>query len=131
MLEETQRTLDELKKKLRGQKDPNSGIPNDLYSHLNEVFNRIIKFHPYDAFDKFEEISHLVKQTTFNIEDPKYDFEINGNALEGQPRTLTNKKAIEHIERVKKLLQEKTIVSKQDKELLTKKQVFDLPNFVH
>ena len=60
--------------------DPNATVSKDLYNHLNEVFNRIIKFHPYDAFDKFEEISCLVKQTSFNPRDPKFDYEINGNA---------------------------------------------------
>ena len=79
MLTETQHTLEELKERLRNQQDPNSPVNKDLYSHLNEVFNRIIKYHPYDAFDQFEEISHLVKQTTFNITDPKYDYEVNGN----------------------------------------------------
>ncbi len=33
--------------------------------------------HPYDAFDKFEEISHLVKQTHLKIKDPKFDHEVN------------------------------------------------------
>jgi hypothetical protein len=79
MLEETQRTLDELKFNLRNQGDPDKQVDKDLYAHLNEVFNRIIKFHPYDAFDKFEEISNLVKQTNFKIEEPKFDFEVNRN----------------------------------------------------
>lgn len=33
--------------------------------------------HPYDAYDKFEEISLLVKQTNLKIKNPKYDFEVN------------------------------------------------------
>jgi hypothetical protein len=57
--------------------DPTAEVSKDLYNHLNEVFNRILKYHPYDAFDKFEEISSLVKQTNFNAKDPKYDFELN------------------------------------------------------
>ena len=59
MLQETQHTLEELKQKLRNQQDPNQAVSKDLYAHLNEVFNRIIKYHPYDAFDQFEEISHV------------------------------------------------------------------------
>jgi hypothetical protein len=47
---------------------------------LNEVFNRIIQFHPYDALDRFEEISNLVKETNFKLPDPKNDYEVNGNA---------------------------------------------------
>jgi hypothetical protein len=46
----------------------------DLYKHLTEVFNRILTNHPYDGYDKFEEISMLIKQTKFKIEDPKFDF---------------------------------------------------------
>jgi hypothetical protein len=94
MLEETQQTLEELKQRLRNQKDPNSPVSKDLYSHLNEVFNRIIKFHQYDAFDKFEEISHLVKQTSFKIDDPKYDFEVNGNVTADKLTKMSNEQAI-------------------------------------
>lgn len=95
MLQETQQTLEELKQQLRSQADPSQPVPKDLYSHLNEVFNRIIKFHPYDAFDKFEEISHLVKQTTFTIQDPKFDFEVNGNVHASQNRSLSTQQALD------------------------------------
>ena len=49
----------------------------DLYTHLTEVFNRIMMHHPYDAFDKFEEISHLVKLTHLKIKEPQHDYEVN------------------------------------------------------
>lgn len=49
----------------------------DLYTHLTEVFNRIVMHHPYDAFEKFEEISHLIKLTHLKIKDPKQDDEVN------------------------------------------------------
>lgn len=52
-------------------------MPQDLYTHLTEVFNRILMHHADDAFDKFEEISALVKQTDLKFKDPKYDFEVN------------------------------------------------------
>lgn len=35
--------------------------------------------HQHDGFDKFEEISALVKHTNFKIKDPKEDFEVNRN----------------------------------------------------
>lgn len=41
------------------------------------MFNRILLHHPEDAYDKFEEISALVKQTDLKFKDPKYDFEVN------------------------------------------------------
>ena len=42
--------------------------------------------HPNDAFDKFEEISGLVKKTNFKIKDPNNDYEVNTKAGE-----VTNK----------------------------------------
>lgn len=42
-------------------------ISTDLYSHLTEVFNRIMLHHQDDGYEKFEEISALVKQTNFKI----------------------------------------------------------------
>ncbi len=33
----------------------------DVYKHLTDVFNRILQSHPYDGYDKFEEISMLMK----------------------------------------------------------------------
>ena len=52
-------------------------MPQDLYSHLTEVFNRILLHHADDAYDKFEEISALVKQTDLKFKDPSFDHELN------------------------------------------------------
>jgi len=52
-------------------------IKLDLYTHLTEIFNRIIQQHKYDAYEKFEEISHLIKKTHLKIIDPKRDHELN------------------------------------------------------
>jgi len=49
----------------------------DLYQHLTEVFNRIMLHHQHDGYQKFEEISHLIKQTHLKIKDPAYDYEVN------------------------------------------------------
>lgn len=46
-------------------------IKLDLYTHLTEIFNRIIQHHKFDAYEKFEEISHLIKKTHLKIIDPK------------------------------------------------------------
>jgi hypothetical protein len=54
-------TLEKLKAHLRQSKQIGQPISQDLYSHLIEVFNRIILHHPNDGFDKFEEVSALVK----------------------------------------------------------------------
>lgn len=52
-------------------------MPQDLYTHLTEVFNRILLHHSEDAYDKFEEISALVKQTDLKFKDPSFDHELN------------------------------------------------------
>ena len=54
-------TLEKLKKDLKQLKDLGMPIKTDLYSHLIEVFNRIMLHHPEDGYEKFEEISALVK----------------------------------------------------------------------
>lgn len=70
-------TLEAIKTQLRQARDNGSTIKMDLYTHLTEVFNRIMLNHPYDAYDKFEEISLLVKQTNLKIKNPMYDHEVN------------------------------------------------------
>lgn len=70
-------TLDRIKQQLKTARDNGSTIKMDLYTHLTEVFNRIMLHHTYDAFDKFEDISLLVKKTNLKIKDPKRDYEIN------------------------------------------------------
>lgn len=52
-------------------------IKLDLYTHLTEIFNRIVQHHKFDAYEKFEEISHLIKKTHLKIIDPKKDIEVN------------------------------------------------------
>ena len=54
-------TLERLKQQLKEARDNGSTVKLDLYTHLTEVFNRIMLHHHYDAYDKFEEISLLVK----------------------------------------------------------------------
>ena len=76
----TPETLDRIRDQLHAAKQVGGSVPNDLYSHLTEVFNRIMLHHSTDAYDKFEEISTLVKTTHLNFADPKYDFEVNTNA---------------------------------------------------
>ena len=70
-------TLERIKAQLRLGKEIGGNVPQDLYSHLTEVFNRILLHHPEDAYDKFEEISALVKQTDLKFKDPKFDYEVN------------------------------------------------------
>ena len=70
-------TLERIRQQLREAHDIGGNVPQDLYTHLTEVFNRILMHHTEDAYDKLEEISGLVKQTDLKFKDPKFDFEVN------------------------------------------------------
>jgi hypothetical protein len=94
-------TLDKLKEQLREIKDIGHPIKADLYTHLIEVFNRIMLHHPDDAYNKLEEISGLVKQTNFKIKDPSDEHEINKKA-----GVIKNEQMIKEIQMAKNLLDE-------------------------
>ena len=85
-----EQTLERIKAQLRQGKDIGANVPQDLYSHLTDVFNRILLHHPEDAYDKFEEISALVKSTDLKFKDPKYDFEVNEQE-EAREKTFADK----------------------------------------
>ena len=107
-------SLDHIKAELKKQKDLGDNVSSDLYSHLCEVFSRIIQFHPYDGFDKFEEISVLVKKTNMKSIDPKYDYELNNQVQ------MTNREALAYIEKAKSLLKEEAPknISVEDKKFI-------------
>ena len=73
-------TLQKIRDQLQAAKQVGGAVPADLYTHLTEVFNRIMQHHPNDAYEKFEEISTLVKRTHFNFADPKHDHQVNAGA---------------------------------------------------
>ena len=54
-------TLERIRGQLREARDIGGSVPQDLYTHLTEVFNRILLLQNDEAYDKFEEISALVK----------------------------------------------------------------------
>ncbi len=72
-----------------------SGVQADLYSHLTEVFSRIIQYHQYDAYDKFEEISTLVKKTHMSFADPKSDVELNQQSRNANAAAIARNEWIE------------------------------------
>ena len=118
-------TLDRIKQQLREVHDCGGNVPQDLYSHLTEVFNRILVHHNEDAYDKFEEISALVKQTDLKFRNPKVDTEVN---KEFGAKAVTDRQ--KWIGRSKNLLNEvNDLVSAADRRLLTKDKKFVIPNF--
>ena len=72
-----EQTLERIRSQLREAKCIGGNVPQDLYSHLTEVFNRILLHHSDDAYDKFEEISALVKQTNLKFKNPNSSNEVN------------------------------------------------------
>jgi len=111
--------LNEIKAQLKTEKDLGNHIKADVYSHLSEVLNRIMKFHPYDGFDRFEEISTLVKETNVRIENAKKDSVINGKS---DTVSITAKEALAYVEKAKTLLDEMpdSSIRSDDKKLFTK-----------
>ena len=78
---------------MRAEKDLGAHVKSDIYSHISEVLSRIIKYHPYDALDKFEEISCLVKRINVKHNDPDYGGVVNDNANTAQSK-MTNNEAL-------------------------------------
>jgi radial spoke head protein 4/6 len=120
-----EKTLDRIRAQLRAAKEIGGNVPQDLYSHLTEVFNRILMHHSEDAYDKFEEISALVKQTDLKFKDPAYDYEVN--MVYGKQDVTERQK---WVEKSKNLLNEvNDLVAASDKSLITKNKNFVIPNF--
>lgn len=80
--------------------------------------NRIMKFHPYDGFDRFEEISTLVKETNTKIDNAKKDSVINGKR---DNMSIKAKEALVFVEKAKRLLDELSDanIKAEDKKLFT------------
>lgn len=86
------------------------GVKLDLYNHLTQVFDRIMLHHKFDGFEKFEEISLLVKKTYLKIQDPKRDI-----VDEVAPVDCDTQLALDTVEKYKLLLAEEFKLSKEDK----------------
>ena len=80
----SEQTLDRIRAQLRDAKDIGGNVPQDLYTHLTEVFNRILLHHSGDAYEKFEEISGLVKQKDLKFRDVQIDSQVNTAEEEAQ-----------------------------------------------
>jgi len=84
--------------------------------------------HQSDAYDKFEEISALVKRTHLSFKDPKRDFEVNAAA---GARSADEVERHRWIQKSCNLLNEiNDLAQAQDQKELIKKQPFAMPNFL-
>lgn len=83
--------------------------------------------HPNDGFEKFEEISALVKYHNFKIADPKPDFEVRNNGS----ATSDIATLIAALDKFRALLAEvPDLVSADDRGLVAKEFKCSLPNFL-
>lgn len=119
-------TLEKLKTQLQQVKDLGTPIKADLYTHLTEVFNRIMLHHPESAYDKFEEVSGIVKQTNYKIEDPKKASEINQES-----GVIKNEHYFAQIKLAKDLLDEvHYLVEGEDQAYIRKESTCAIQNFI-
>lgn len=58
-------TFESIKALLRQSKQIGA-IKVDLFTHITEIINRIIAHHKYDGYQKFEEISLLIRKTAWS-----------------------------------------------------------------
>ena len=80
-----------------------------------------------DAYDRFEEISALVKQTDLKFTDKKNDKELN-SMTNGAATSVSERE--EWVRRSKNLLNEiNDLVEAEDRHLLSKNKKFAVPNF--
>lgn len=92
-------------------------IKTDLFTHITEIVNRIISHHKYDAYQKFEEISLLIKKTQLNIKNPKTSEEIKQLSQENANIALDK-----YVDEVRALLSEKVELPPQDKKYVKKQK---------
>ena len=118
--------LTKIKDQLKQAKDLGMPIKQDLYTHLTEVFNRIMLHHPNDSYDRFETISRLVKENNFKICDPK-DLDLT---VTQDLKLMSNREAIEMISKWQCLLDEVNPAVKQDRNLMFRDRACTVPNFV-
>ena len=111
---------------MREARDIGASVPQDLYTHLTEVFNRVLVHPSVDAYDKFEEISALVKQTDLKFKDPKNESELNQKTAGKQ--SVSDRE--NWVNRSKNLLNEiNDLIEPEDRHLLSKHKSFAIPNF--
>ena len=111
---------------MKKEKDLGGNIKSDMYQHLSEVLSRIMQYYPLEGFDKFEEISNSVKQSNFyRAVKVLRDHELNTTHSK-----LSNRQALDFIEQLKDLFDEKCNMSEDDKGLLSKDVKFVIPDLM-
>lgn len=102
-------TFECIKNKMQAPKQVGP-VKVDLFTHITEIINKIIAHHKYDAYQKFEEISLLIKKTQLNVKNPKTPEQIRQLDSEGVCKELD-----QYVSDVRTLLNEKITMPKVDK----------------
>ena len=79
------------------------GIKADMYSHISEVISFIMQYHPNDGFEKFEEVSNIIKYNNYRVVNPSKDAVVNKM---NSAKIVTNKEALDFLDKAKKLIDE-------------------------
>ena len=105
-----------------GQSSQNNSFA-ELNQHLTAVFMAAMADHRSDAYDKFEDISGLIKGTKFNFKNPRTPFQVN-NLHRPCASKAHSHEGCNHVEKLRSLLDcENSMVAEADKKLLTKLDV--------
>ena len=103
----------QIKKSLNTTSDGRQGAFQELNSHLTKIFMTAMADNKSDAFDKFEDISALIKGTKFNFKNPLAAAQVN------QKKKFAHG-SCDHSEKLRELLHgENALVKEKDKSLIT------------
>ena len=126
-LVETDANLNIVMEKLKADQDLGNHVSSDMVSHLSEMLSRILQYHHYDAFEKFEEISLIVKSNNFNVKNASKDDQLSKNI--DNRSVVTNRQAITAIMRAKELMAGQIRAATPDKALISTAKTA-IPNLV-
>ena len=107
-------TFDSIKSLLRHSKQIGA-IKVDLFTHITEIINRIIAHHKYDAYQKFEEISLLIKKTQLNYKNAK-----TKDDVDRLYDATANAELEKYVNSLRDLLNDKIPLSPDDKAIVSK-----------
>lgn len=107
-------TIESMKSRLKKEQKIGK-VSLDFYTHMKEIFNRVMLYHTHDSFDKFEEISHLVKRSHLKITDPMKESDVN------KPKPTKKSEIVDHyIQEFRRLIKESVLVEEEDEEFVEK-----------
>lgn len=109
-------TIENMKNRLKKQQKVGK-VTLDFYSHMKEIFNRVMLYHKHDSFDKVEEISQLVKRTHLKIRDPLKDSEVN------KPKPTKKSEIVDHYIREFRTLIKESVLIEEDDQAFVEKEI--------